>query len=228
MKVAVLGAGRMGALLASRLPGNIRKVVISRKRQRATALADEVGGIASDQLSAVRGAQVVFLALPGQALPQAVADLQAHLDQGALVVNLATEVDTPDLAAMFPQVRLVAAKVIGHALEMGHGSPGIVVLDGVSAEEEELLSELLSGLGPVIRDAEAKVRLAQTAVVEEVIRAEAALRERLQTLGLGAELIRIAIKTTAPGVFRSLSDGDAGPFVQEIIRRSQGATYASP
>lgn len=225
MKVAILGAGRMGSLLASRLPGSVRKVIISRRRQKAVALADEVGGIASDQLSAVRGCKVVLLAIPGPAIPGVVADLAPHVEPDALLVNMATDLDTEELAAQFPRLRFVAAKVIGHAREMAHGAPGIVVLDRVDPqEEEELLASLLGGLGPVVRDKEEKVLLANTAVAEEMVKAEAALRRRLEELGLEPELIRIAIKTTAPGVLRSLSDDDAGPFVQDVIRRLRGAS----
>lgn len=219
MKVAILGAGRLGSLLASRIPGSYRKVIIGRRKQKAVALADEVGGIASDSVSAVRGCKVVLLAVPGPAIPAILPELAPHLDPGALLVNMATDLDTAELAEQFPRLRIVAAKVIGHAREMAHGAPGIIMLDRVSAEEEELLADMLGHLGRVVRDDEAKVRLANTAVAEEMVKAEQSLRARLQELGLDDELIRIAIKTTAPGVLRSLSDGDAGPFVQEIIRR---------
>lgn len=222
VKVAIIGAGRMGSLLASRVPGSFRKVIISRRRQKAQALADEVGGIASDQLSAVRGCGVVLLALPGPSVGPLLADLQPHLDERALVVNMATDTDTEELAAACPNIQLAAAKVIGHAREMAHGSPGIVVLDRVNAEQEELLASILGGLGPVIQDDESKVRAANTAVAEEMVRAEQALRQRLEEVGLDSDLIRIAIKTTAPGIIRSLGDNDAGPFVQEVIRRVRG------
>lgn len=222
MKVAILGAGRLGSLLASRIPGSYRRVIIARRKQKAAALADEVGGIASDQLSAVRGCKVVLLAVPGPALPAILPELAPHLDPGAILVNMATDVATRDLADRFPRLRIVAAKVIGHAREMAHGLPGIVIMDGVTAAEEELLTDMLGNLGPVVRDREEKVRQANTAVAEEMVRAEQSLRARLQELGLEEDLIRIAIKTTAPGVLRSLSDGDAGPFVQEIIRRLRG------
>lgn len=222
MKVAILGAGRLGSLLASRIPGSYRRVIIGRRKQRAAALADEVGGIASDQLSAVRGCNVVLLAVPGPAIPVILPELVPHLEPNALVVNMATDLDTNEIAEQFPRIRCVAAKLIGHAREMAHGAPGIVMLDGVTAAEEELLADMLGNLGPVIKDREEKVRQANTAVAEEMVKAERSLRARLLELGLEEDLIRIAIKTTGPGVLRSLSDNDAGPFVQEIIRRVRG------
>lgn len=223
MKVAIVGAGRMGTLVASRVPGSYRKVIISRRRQSAVALADEVGGIASDQLSAVRGCPVVLLVVPGSAVVPLVQDLQPHLDDNALLVNMATDVGTADLAETFPDLQFAAAKIIGHAREMAHGSPGVILLDRVNPEQEELLASILGGIGPVIRDDENKVRQANTAVAEEMVRAEIALRRRLEQLGLDPELIRVAVKTTGPGILRSLGDGDAGPFVQEVIRRVRGA-----
>ncbi len=222
MKVAIFGAGRLGSLLASRIPGTYRKVIIARRKQNAAALADEVGGIASDQYSAVRGCKVVLLAVPGPAVATVLQELAPHLDKNALVVNMATDLDTGEIAAQFLHLRIAAAKLIGHAREMGHGSPGIVMIDRVGPEEEELLTDLLGSLGPVVRDQEHKVRSANTAVAEEMVMAEQRLRARLQELGLEDELIRIAIRTTAPGILRSLSSGDAGPFVKEIARRISG------
>lgn len=228
LKVAIVGAGRLGTLLATRIPGSCRKVIISQQKAKAVTLADEVGGIASDQLSALRGCQVVFLAVPSSAVAQVVQDAIPHLDEQALVVNTATDLMTDELAARFPKVRLAAAKLIGHAREIAMGSPGVVVLDHVEGEDEERLRMLLAGLGAVTRDRESKILEANAAVVEVMVRAEADLRSRLQAIGLKNELIQAAITTTGPGVLRSLTAGDAGPFVQGVIERLRtGETAAS-
>jgi pyrroline-5-carboxylate reductase len=209
-KVAIIGAGRLGSLLADRIPATCRKVIISTQKAEAVALADEVGGVASDQMSAVRGCRVVFMAVAGPSVSPMLSDITPHLDGDALVVNMAVDVMTDELAAAHPGVRLAAVKVIGHAREMGHGSPGVVILDHVDARNEEHLRELVSGLGPVTRDAESKVVAAQEAVVTVMEWAAADLRIRLGELGLAEGLIQAAIATTGPGVLRSLAAGELG------------------
>lgn len=226
-KVAIIGAGHMASILAHRIPGSVRKVIIGRRKAEAVELADEVGGIASDQVSAVRGCRVIFLAVPGSAVPQVLSDLQPHLDAEAVVVNMATDLVTAELAEE-GEFQLAAAKVIGHVREMELGSPGVVVLDHVGPAEAEVLEPLLEGIGPVIRGDERKVMAANTAVVEVMARAEAELRRRLEEAGLDAELVPVAIGSAAPGVLRAMARGELGPFAQEVIRRmGTGETAAS-
>src|SRR5690606_22712576 len=74
-KIAIIGAGPLASILAHRIPSSARKVIIGRPKAAAVALADEVGGIASDQVSAVRGCRVVFLAVATPEVPQTVADI---------------------------------------------------------------------------------------------------------------------------------------------------------
>ena len=47
-KIAIIGAGPLASILAHRIPTTARKVIIGRPKAAAVALADEVGGIASE------------------------------------------------------------------------------------------------------------------------------------------------------------------------------------
>lgn len=205
-KVAIIGAGRMATLLANRLPTTCRKVIIGKRKSRAALLADEVGGVASDQISAVRGCRVVFLALPAAAVAQVVQDASAHLEPNAIMANMALDLPTGDLTDQFPRLRVVAVKVIGHAGEMSQGAAGVVVIDRADDAEEELLRDLLDGLGTVVRGEESKVMAAGRAVVDVMSEAEATLRRRLSDLGLDRQAVAAAITTLGPGVLRSLPD----------------------
>lgn len=219
LKVAIVGAGRLGALLANRIPNTVRKVIISKRKAQATLLADEVGGIAADQMTAVRGCQVVLLAVPASEVFGVVQDMAPHLDDGVLAVNMVTDQPTDQLQAEFPRHRFVAAKVIGHAGEMALGSPGVVVLDHVSESDVALLSALLDALGLITVADEERVLAVNTAVVEVMAKAEADLRDRLLSLGLDQALVKVAITTTGPGVLRALAAGEAGPFAELVVAR---------
>lgn len=218
-KVAIVGAGQLGGLLATRIPGGYRKVIISRRKAHAVSLADEVGGIASDQLSAVRGCHMVFLTVPGSAVPGLIAELTPHLEAGALLVNMATDIMTDELAATYPRLRFAAAKLLGHAQEIALGSPGVVVLDHVTGDDAERLRHALAGLGEVLHDQESKVLHAYAIVVDILTGAEGELRTRLGELGLDQGLVKAAITTTGPGVLRSLANGSAGPFASTVVER---------
>lgn len=226
LKVAIIGSGSMGALLAARIPTNYRKVIISRQREVASTLADEVGGVAADHVSAVRGCSVVLLAVPGHAVPQVLRDASPHLAEGALVVNMAPDLVTADLAAEFPRLSVAAAKIIGHAAEMRHGTGGVVVLDHVEGEWEDRLRSMLDGLGTVLRGRESLALEANIAVAEAMLQAQTALLAQLQALGLERHTAQAAIAGSAPGVILSLALGEPGPFVQGVINKVRGGAPA--
>ncbi len=205
-KVAIIGVDRVAAVLANRLPGACRKVIIGTRKSSAAALADEVGGLASDQISAVRGCRVVFLAVPASAVPHVIHDAVPHLEPGAILANLALDLPTSDLSAQFPRQRIAAVKIIGHPTELERGATAVVVIDRVDEREAELLGGLLDGLGTVLRGEESKAMAVHQSVVEAMTQAGAALRRRLLELGVDREVIAAAISTLGPGILRTLPD----------------------
>lgn len=203
-KIAILGAGPLASILARRIPSSVRKVIIGRPKAAAVALADEVGGIASDQASAVRGCRVVFLTVPAGEVSQALSDIQPHLSAEALVVNTATELTVSDLTET-TGLRIAAAKVIGHADDMALGSPGVVVLDQVDPADAELLETLLEQVGPVVRGDERRVQAALEAIRDVMVGARDDLHRRLVATGLPPEVASVAIAAAAPGVLRAVA-----------------------
>lgn len=205
-KIAIIGAGPLAAILALRIPTSVRKVIIGRPKAAAVALADEVGGIASDQASAVRGCRVVFLAVSAPEAAQVVADIRPHLSPGALVVNTAVDLATADLAD--DGVHAAAAKVIGHPRELASGARGVVVIDHADPAEADLLAGLLAGVGPVVRGDERIAAAADQALAEVLAGARAELHRRLVDAGLPAEVVPAAIAAAGPGVLRALAVGE--------------------
>lgn len=220
-KVAIFGTGRLAALLAARIPATCRKLIIGRRRGEAAPLADEVGGIAADSASAVRGCRVVFLTVPGPEVTGAIQALEPHLGEESLLVNMAQGQESTVLQEAFPELRIVGAKLIGHPLEVEAGTPGAILTDAAGPGDQELLQALLSGLGPVIPASEAAVREVQTAVAEAVVRAEQELRTRLA--GHHPEAVRAAVLTLAPGVMRSLYNEETGAYLWNLVRSARAA-----
>lgn len=203
-KVAIVGAGSLGSLLAHRIPGTYRKVIISRERTEAGHLADDVGGIAADQPSAVRGCQIVFLTVTDGTAVQWVREMQPHLGEGTLVVNMVPELATADLVGEFAKLHFAAAKLIGHPRELSLGTPGVVVLDRVDGEAEERLTAMLSGLGAVSRGSEQMVLTVQLAIADTMAEVRTRLTDRLLEAGLSRALAESAIASAAPGVLWSV------------------------
>lgn len=227
-KVALVGAGQMGALLAERIPRSFRKVIISQPKARAVALADEVGGVASDQFSAVRGCDVIFLMLPDEEIHRVIKEVEPHVKEGALLVNTALTVMTGDLSETFPNLRFAAVKVLGDAAELMRGGQGAVLIDHAAEAEERLLRGLVGDLGPVSRGSEQVALAAGQAVVAVMAQAEAELRRRLTDLGLDEPLVTSAVAAAGPAVLRSLAQQQPVSFMEGILQRYQDGEAAAP
>jgi pyrroline-5-carboxylate reductase len=200
LKVAIVGASPIGALLASHLPAD-RKVIIGPNKEAAVHLADEVGVVASDQASAVRGAQMVFLT--GHVLGPFLQELIPHLDEGALLVNMVPDVMTEQLMKTYPDTRFVAAKVIGDPDEMALQPHLVVAMDYVTTAEAAELTPLLAGLGSVRQLSEERVQAANQVVVESMVEAKAALGARLASMGLDDATLQATI-LTGPSILRRM------------------------
>ncbi|MGE0025861.1 MAG: NADPH-dependent F420 reductase [Thermoleophilia bacterium] len=86
MDVAVIGAGRIGGNVARQLVAAGHRVTVSgRDPERVRRRADEIGALAAPPADAVRGAEVVVIAVPWDALPDAIAEM-GPLD-GRIVVD---------------------------------------------------------------------------------------------------------------------------------------------
>lgn len=97
MKVGIIGAGNVGGALAGSIAGAGHTVTIaSPDAEETQKVASETGAtVASDNLSAVRDADIVILAVPNPALKELAAELKPHLN-GQVVVDVTNRIDPSD------------------------------------------------------------------------------------------------------------------------------------
>ncbi|MGI6574834.1 MAG: pyrroline-5-carboxylate reductase family protein [bacterium] len=219
MKIFIIGAGRMGALLAKRLHNPEREIWLSDVNAlKAYKVAKQAGcSFGSVQLAA--GAQVVVLALPAEFTLAAAKDLKLYLKAGTLVVNIATKAATEPLQRELAgiNVQVVGVKFIGHAQETLQGEIPLLVADTENDEVFALVSDIFNSLGPVVKGAEELVEKINTLATEESIKAAVNIRKGLTELGIGEDMIQIAIANTGAGSMKAFSRGDLGGFARQLL-----------
>lgn len=218
MHVVVVGAGRLARLLVRAFPDDVAVGVVARRPlptgfpQRGLAVAPE----------ACAGAAAVFLAVPAASLEEAITGVVAYLSPHAVVVNVATEAGTAELARAWPSLRFVAAKFVGQATEMDRGGRGVVVMDHAEGDDAALVERLLEGVATVVHGDESTVLKVNRAVAEVMARAVSEARNQLAEFGVPDVLTTAALVTMAPGVVRALASDTEGPFLRDVtasIRR---------
>ena len=230
MEVGFAGAGNMAAAMArgwaSASDGPGTMVFCDVQRDRAAALADEVGGVVADDLSELAGqVHLVVLGVKPNAL-EAVAEELAPAGPEALLSMLAA---TPleRIEAAFPGVPAVRV-MPNQPVEVRRGvlcySRGGEVPDGMATE----VAHLLGLLGTAIELPEEKMDAAMAvmscspayvAMVAEVL-TDAGVRE-----GLTAEEAALFVRETLAGTGELLAERDA-ESIRGSVAPPGGATEA--
>lgn len=217
---AVIGAGRMGRVVAAQLSDKIKKVIIDIDLEKARHLAERVGGIASDEMESAAEADVAMVVLPTAAVQQTIKRLLGILEEGALILNMATtaRIDTA-LLNESGSASVVDAKVIGHAASISKGEPGIVVVDCDDADKFERIRNRLTGFYRVVQGDAALVAQINTIASTEGIRSALRVKQQLRDRHIDPTWIDVAVKTVLAGTIRSFVEDDLGHFARKLVEQ---------
>ena len=217
---AVVGAGRMGSVVAERLPKSTKKIIIDIDLEKARRLAGKVDGIPSDSLESAGEADLVAVVLPAPVLNETVNRLLNGVKKGAIILNMATTAHIdPALFKKNKDISIIDAKVLGHARSISRGEPGIIV---VKCDDEGLfdfIKEQLSGFYKVVKGEADLVEKINKVGSTEGIKAAVKVRKKLSKLNIPEEWIDVAIRTVCAGTMKSFADNDLGHFALELVKK---------
>ena len=147
MKIAIVGTGKMGSLLAERLAGPGREILLIGREPLKTYQAAREAGCRAGTLEMAAGAAVVILALPAAAVLPVAKQLEPYLGPGTLLVNIATSAPTEPIrqAVAGRGVKVAGVRFIGHALETRRGEIPILA---VATDDEGVFSCLSEIFAP--------------------------------------------------------------------------------
>jgi 8-hydroxy-5-deazaflavin:NADPH oxidoreductase len=167
MRIAIVGAGRIGGNIARQLARAGHKVTLSfaRDAERLRRLAEEIGAGVADPADAVAEAEVVVVSVPWSALPEALE--QVGNLEGRVVIDTTNQFGSgphpPDgqTAASFNAQRMPGARYTksfntltsAFQAETAHRDPRVVQwLCGDDVAAKELVAGLISDAGYVAVD----------------------------------------------------------------------------
>ncbi len=157
--VAFLGAGTMGtALLRGSLLGGLDRHsvwVAARRAERAGELAKELGVYATTSNAEAAGnCAIVVLAVPPDAVPEIVVEIQDSLAPSTILISIADQISLTELHEHLP-VYTAAARVMPSLLcEIGSGISLVTFDERCTPAQRQAASELLGRSGQVIETSE--------------------------------------------------------------------------
>ena len=220
LKVATIGAGRMGSVVGRQLPDDVEKLIIDTDEAKARILAKEIGGTYALTLDAAKDADMIAVILPTPAIDPVMDQLVRIAKDGAIIMNMATNgtVDSK-IKEKNKRIHIVDTKVIGHAKSIEQGSPAYVVVNTEDHMLLEKIQTILSGFK--------KVLMGNTEIIPDIakigssegIRAAITVRKLLKPYNIPKDWEDIVIYTVCAGTMRSYVENDLGHFAKQLAER---------
>lgn len=222
--VAVIGAGRMGTLIASMLPAEVRKIVIDKDRDKARAVAEQVEAEYSDKIEAAAAADMIMLVLPAAAIQEMVAELLGVVKDGTTILNMATTAQVePATALNNRNIAVIDTKIIGHAKEIFRGEPAIIVVNTADEARFAAIANVLKNFYKVVQGNSSLVETINSLASSEGIKTAVAIRKKLQNLNIDNDWITVAIRTVCAGTMKAFTEDDLGHFARELVKKLEQA-----
>lgn len=219
MSVGIIGAGRMGRVLAGILAQQHTLYLFDRDETKLRQVAGETGAVAAESLEDIVRQQRVILAVPDREVISCIKALNEQ-KQPVQVIHIATNVTQRVVEQMqASHVQCIGAKIIGHADEMTMGQRPVIIVNEQPASLVAIAEELFSSVGQVIRGNADIVAVINTIVAEKVLEAAVHIEDALHSQDIKDPLIlQSAIKQVGAGILKAYADGNLGPFAREVVQ----------
>lgn len=220
LKVAVIGAGRMGSIVGKQLPNDVEKLIIDTDEAKAKALAEEIGGSYALTLDAAKDSDIIDVVLPTPAVNPVMSQLADIAKDGAILMNMATSAFIDEaVRAKNPQIHMIDTKIIGHAMSMSQGSPCFVVVNTKDQAIFDKIQHILPGYKKVVMGNSDVVSEINSIGSSEGIRAAVKVRKMLKKYNIPKDWEDIVIYTVCAGTMRSYVENDLGHFARELANK---------
>jgi 6-phosphogluconate dehydrogenase (decarboxylating) len=227
LKVAIIGAGRMGSIVGKQLPEDVEKIIIDTDEAKAKALAEAIDGTYATSLTAAKDADVIDVVLPTPAVNPVMDELSGIAKDGAILMNMATSAFVDEaIRAKNPKIHIIDTKIIGHAMSMSQGSPCYVVVKTDNEEIFKVIASILPGYKKVVMGDADVVGKINSIGSGEGIRAAVTVRKLLKKYNIPRDWEDIVIYTVCAGTMRSYVENDLGHFARELADKLEAEAAA--
>jgi pyrroline-5-carboxylate reductase len=233
-RLAVLGAGKMGGILLRAFldqklvsPRHVSATV--RHSDRAKALGKELGvRIGTDNSAAVRGADVVLLAVKPVQVAEVLREIRPAIKAGTLVVSVAASVPTKFIEQHLPDKVPVMRAMPNTPCAIGCGMTGLARGTHASATHADLARAMFEAVGRVVvldekhMDAVTGLSASGAAFVYIILES---LAEGGVKVGLPRDVATLLAAQTMQGAARTvLETGDHPALLKDGVTTPAGCT----
>ena len=219
MRIGMVGVGRMGKVLASRLKECSEILLFDRDPDRLAKIAEELDLPVAAGIDELAEIGVVIMAVPDREVVSLIKDFNL-IKKPLVVINIATNVAQIVLEeTALKHVRCTGVKLIGHAGEIAMDQRPVIIVNDKPADLVPLARELFEPIGDIIVGKSDSVTAINTIAAQKALEAAVNIEETLISGGVtDSNVIKSAIRQVAAGIMKAYTHDDLGPFAREIVR----------
>jgi pyrroline-5-carboxylate reductase len=233
-KIAIIGGGNLGSAIAKGLiytnSINPAAVFVTRRRSQLLGSLSLLGiTTGSDNLAAVKAADVVFLAVKPYQIQDVLEEVTSVLSSKAIIISLATGIDNQKLLQLTGGKYAVYRAMPNTAVAIGQSMTCVSGLNA-SDEQTELVRSLFEKLGSVQVIPEELMAGATVLAACGIAFALRFIRASTQggiEIGFGSELALKIASQTVKGAAHLLIEGDSHPEAEiDKVTTPRGITIS--
>lgn len=219
-RIGILGAGRLGKVLAARLHVSHQVAIYDVDEAMASRFARGWGMrfLAPEDL--LDFADALLLCVPAPEIVPFLRQLPRERARHPLYLNLATAVDTPALLADLgrPDLRVIGLKLVGQFAAIAQGLPALFITGHSDPADLEALSRSLCGLGALLPGEESLVGPLNREATRQALLFAERLAAALQPLCPQPQWLDAALHSVAVGTLIDWPPSGDNQYTAEILR----------
>ena len=220
MNVGVLGCGKMGSVVAKKLPDDVNKIIVDRNQEKLEALSKSIDCKYSTSIDILADADIVAVILPESEVNKNVESICEIAKDKAIILNMSTNGAVDDLIKQkYKSINIVETKIIGQSSMIEKfKAPSAIVIGSEDEDIVEKIKYIFKDFSYVESGDVEKVPLAVQTATRQAIVTCMDLKEKLNALDVDTYWQEALFKCVLNGTIGSFMDDTLGPFARKIVK----------
>ena len=220
MNVGVLGCGKMGSVVAKKLPDYVNKIIVDRNQEKLEALSKSIDCKYSTSIDILADADIVAVILPESEVNKNVESICEIAKDKAIILNMSTNGAVDDLIKQkYKSINIVETKIIGQSSMIEKfKAPSAIVIGSEDEDIVEKIKYIFKDFSYVESGDVEKVPLAVQTATRQAIVTCMDLKEKLNALDVDTSWQEALFKCVLNGTIGSFMDDTLGPFARKIVK----------
>ena len=220
MNVGVLGCGKMGSVVAKKLPDDVNKIIVDRNQEKLEALSKSIHCKYSTSIDILADADIVAVILPESEVNKNVESICEIAKDKAIILNMSTNGAVDDLIKQkYKSINIVETKIIGQSSMIEKfKAPSAIVIGSEDEDIVEKIKYIFKDFSYVESGDVEKVPLAVQTATRQAIITCMDLKEKLNDLDVDTSWQEALFKCVLNGTIGSFMDDTLGPFARKIVK----------